>query len=571
MPQPAILVVDDDPGVRKTLEVTLTRRGWTVVLAESMARGLARARKTPFDLIFCDIMLGDGNGLDLVKTLHREGCPAAIIMMTGNPALKTAQEAIRQGAFDYLEKPTVPAAVVRTAESALRHKGLQDEKESLRRNLEAVFHSVASALVTVSADGQFLAVNEAAETICGWTLEQRGKIFPGKRSFCGLGCRELWEEAAATKQPLSRNDHACRRRNRPEQIVHLKAAPLRGGDGIVSGAVLAVEDATRLVSLERDLNARRGFHRMIGASSAMQEIYRLIEDLSDVDTTVLIVGESGSGKELAAEAVHYQGVRAEGPLVKINCSALPETLLESELFGHVKGAFTGAVNDKEGRFQRAEGGTLFLDEIGDISPLMQVKLLRVLQEKSYERVGESTPRQANVRLIAATNRDLGAMTAQGTFREDLLYRLKVVQIRMPPLRERMEDLPLLCDFFIKRFSDRFSKSIKGLSEATMRSFMGHVWPGNVRELEHALEHAFVVCRDRTINAGDLPSDFGRPLASSAPATRLPSFNPLSPASEREAILTALEAENGRREPAAKRLGMSRATFFRRLKKYGISR
>jgi len=238
----------------------------------------------------------------------------------------------------------------------------------------------------------------------------------------------------------------------------------------------------------------------------MQKIFSLIEALASAQTTVLIEGESGTGKELAAEALHSGGERSGKPLVKLNCSALPESLLESELFGHVKGAFTGAVQDRIGRFQKAQGGTIFLDEVGDLSPRIQGQLLRVLQEREFERVGDSTPIQVDVRVIAATNKNLREKVRRGEFREDLYYRLKVVQIHMPPLREKREDIPLLVDHFRRKFNTVFHKGIEALSQDVMKAFLQYAWPGNVRELEHTMEHAFIHCQNTTITLDHLPPD-----------------------------------------------------------------
>ena len=272
------------------------------------------------------------------------------------------------------------------------------------------------------------------------------------------------------------------------------------------GAVLVIRDITLLRDLERELRERHQFQNIIGRSKKMQDTYRLLEDLANLETTVLITGESGTGKELVARALHYSGQRAFKPFVTVSCSALAESLLESELFGHVRGAFTGAIRDKQGRFQAANGGTILLDEIGDISPLIQLKLLRVLQEKEIERVGESTPQKVDVRVIACTNKDLKEKVRRGEFRQDLYYRLKVVEVSLPPLRDRLEDLPLLVDHFCHSFNERFKKNIEGISNEVLGKFMDYPWPGNVRELEHVMEHAFVLCHGGVITLEHLPSE-----------------------------------------------------------------
>ncbi len=295
----------------------------------------------------------------------------------------------------------------------------------------------------------------------------------------------------------------------------------------------------------------------------MQEIYSLIENLADVQTTVLITGESGTGKELAAEALHYKGIRSHKPLVKVNCSALSEGLLESELFGHVKGAFTGAVKDKLGRFQRADKGTIFLDEIGDISPRIQLRLLRVLQGMEFERVGDSTPVKVDVRVIAATNQDLSAKIRRGDFREDLFYRLKVVEINVPPLRERQEDILFLIDHFVEKFNKKFEKEIKAVSADVQKIFMDYEWPGTVRELEHTLEHAFILCRHNTITMDHLPAHF---QTSSIVKTRVHRHEE---GDETRKILQALEKTGGNKAKAARLLGFDRKTLYRKIEKLNI--
>ncbi|MDA8077926.1 MAG: sigma-54 dependent transcriptional regulator [Nitrospiraceae bacterium] len=305
---------------------------------------------------------------------------------------------------------------------------------------------------------------------------------------------------------------------------------------------------------------RTHYFSLIGKSPAIQRIYSFLEALADVQTTVLITGESGTGKELVAQALHYGGSRAGKPLVKVNCAGLTESLLESELFGHVKGAFTGAIRDKIGRFQRADGGTIFLDEIGDITPQMQMRLLRVLQEREFERVGDSTPVHVDVRVVVATNNNLPDKVRQGKFREDLYYRLKVVELSLPPLRERREDIPLLTEHFIRKFNARFNREIEDVSPDVMGMFMEYGWPGNVRELEHQLEHAFIHCRGQQITVADLPHDMTHCL-------HTPVHRGSGLTEERTAVLHALEKSFWNKTRAAGILGVSRRTIYRKIKEY----
>ena len=348
------------------------------------------------------------------------------------------------------------------------------------------------------------------------------------------------------------------------------------------------------------------FEGMVAKSAEMHRIFRLIDLLHDNDATVLITGESGTGKELVARALHARSHRSGGPFVAVNCGALPADLLESELFGHVRGAFTGALRDRPGRFEMAEGGTLFLDEIGDLPPQLQVKLLRVLQERTFERVGEGTPRTADVRVLAATNIDLHDAVARRRFRDDLFYRLRVVPIEIPPLRQRPQDLGLLIRFLLRRIGRERGRSLR-LSPAATRVLLAYPWPGNVRELENALEYATAVCEGQTVHVQDLPTELGTgawsgavpsataeslqagptrdwllpglpPSNVAAPPTRAPTEpvsaadgSPLSPVERSEAsrILQALEQTGYRRADAAKLLGISRTTLWRKVKQYRI--
>ncbi|HSH13960.1 MAG TPA: sigma-54 dependent transcriptional regulator, partial [Desulfurivibrionaceae bacterium] len=344
-------------------------------------------------------------------------------------------------------------------------------------------------------------------------------------------------------------------------------------------------DVTQLENLEKP-GRRSHFHRLLGGSPAMQTVYTLIEHVGQVDTAVLITGESGTGKELVAEALHAESMRKEMPLIKVDCTAIAEDLLESELFGHRKGSFTGADRDREGRILQADGGTLFLDEIGDISSRMQLRLLRFLQEKTFHPVGQDRPVKVEVRVIAATNADLKRRVAQGHFREDLYFRLRVVDIVLPPLRERDGDLDLLAAHFVERFSKRIGLGVTGLSDQALAVLRDYAWPGNVRELEHVIERACVLCQGATITtehlprevfqfeAGDLSARFQpgtgtvlvRPGGSFAPY-------PESPVVDGEAeearIVRILRQTAGNKAMAARILGFDRSTLYRKMRGYNL--
>jgi two-component system, NtrC family, response regulator HydG len=326
------------------------------------------------------------------------------------------------------------------------------------------------------------------------------------------------------------------------------------------------------LDLQRQLNERFGFEGVIGNSPLMQAVIARLKQIAPTTATVLIQGESGTGKELVAKALHINSPRRNKPFVPLNCAALSENILESELFGHVKGAFTGADRERKGRFEHAHGGTLFLDEVGDIPLSTQVKLLRVLESGEIVRVGTNEPIKVNVRLISATNRDLSDALAAGSFRQDLFHRLKVVSIKLPSLRDRREDLPLLIDFFLKEFTTSHAKPVKAVSPAARRAFMAHTWPGNVRELKNTIESMVVMDSDGILDVDDLTEDL---QAASVPAGALASggVNLVGKSLEeieKHYILETLRITSGNREEAARLLGIGARTLYRKLKDYGIS-
>ena len=559
-----ILVIDDEEGIRFTFQSFLSKEGHEVVTAEDYDAALKALSSNEFDLIFADIILEKYTGIDILREIKNRNLRCPVIMITGQPDIETAAQSVRLGAFDYVAKPVVKEALLRLTNLALGHKALADEKEKYRRNLEAIFRSVTDAIVTVDNEMRVIEANDATRSICGIDPKEiSGKKIGDCLSGCNKSCIKVLMDTLKGNKTIKEYRVECGQQNRPRQVVVLSSSPLVDSDNRSFGAVLVIRDITRLNALEQELKERYQFHNIIGKSGKMQGVYRLLENLADIETTVLIDGESGTGKELAAEALHYSGVRTSKPLVKVNCSALAENLLESELFGHVKGAFTGAIKDKEGRFEAANRGTIFLDEIGDLSPGLQVKFLRVLQEKEFERVGDTTPIKVDVRVIAATNQDLQEKVRRGEFREDLYYRLKVVKVTLPPLRERPEDIPLLVDHFCKSFNKKLKKNIRGVSDQVLRTFMYYPWPGNVRELMHALEHAYILSQDPVITVDDLPSEIRDYSKSKIPF--LKDKSTLQP----EEIIQALEKTDWNKAKASRLLGVSRQTLYRKIEDYKI--
>ena len=435
---------------------------------------------------------------------------------------------------------------------------------SQRRTLETIFDSVTDGILAVDRQLHLVNLNNAAEVITGWSREDAIGL-PCSSVMRNLAGEErcLLAEALQHDQMLADQPLEIRRPDGEVRSLQITTHALQGPDGHSEGIVAIFRDLTEIQRLRTALRDSHQFERLVGKNHLMVEIYRLIEDIGDSDASVMILGESGTGKELVADAIHRRSYRREGPLVKVNCAALPEGLLESELFGHVKGAFTGAVKDKVGRFELADGGTLFLDEIGDISPDVQVKLLRVLQERAFERVGGTETRQVDVRVIAATHRDLRERMAEGLFREDLYYRLYVVPIEIPPLRDRKEDLPLLVDHFVSRFRSRTGKPISAVAPDALALMMDYDWPGNVRELENAIEHAFVKCHADTLGAEDLPLALVREVRGALVPRAAPGL------SEKDRMRAALDQAGWTRSRAARSLGMHRTTVWRKMKEYGI--
>ena len=560
-----VLVVDDEESIRFTFTHFLQNEGYEVLTAPDLRSAKKILASTRTDLIFLDIILGGDSGLELLKEIKRLGLNCPVVMITGKPTLTNTTEALRYGAFDFLIKPVRKDNLLHATNLAINHKVLLDEKElvtrekeTYRTNLEAIFQSVNDAIMTVDENMRVIDANKHIEAISGIpTKKVIGRFFDDCFTKCGRTCSKAIRDTLNLKTPVRELRLECKHQDRPRQVVVLSSSPLLNHQGTFMGAVVVIRDITRLHDLEEELRERSQFSSIIGRSKKIQNIFKLVEALSDLDTTVLITGESGTGKELIANALHYSGKRTNKPFIKVNCAALAENLLESELFGHVKGAFTGAIKDKQGRFELAKDGSILLDEIGDIPPRIQVKLLRVLEEKTYERVGDAVPRKVEARLIASTNRSLRERVRNGEFREDLYYRLNVVEIEIPPLRERTEDMPLLVEHFCTMFEKTFNKKIEGVSEEVLEIFTHYPWPGNIRELEHVIEHAFVLCNDRLIRPEHLPpymSLRAREAHSTAPDREFP-----------QTILNILDKTDWNISKTARDLGMSRPTLYKKIR------
>jgi len=450
--KPKILVVDDEESHRIMLRAVLTEEGYRVTEAADGTEAIRAVEKEAFDIILLDIRMTNMDGIEALSEIRKISPLVPVLIMTAYASVKTAVEALKAGAFDYMTKPLDIEEVKILIEKALEH-------------------------------------------------------------------------------------------------YHLRAENL---------------------TLKERLGDRFDFSRIIGRSGKMKILLDTLAMVAPSDATVLIMGESGTGKEVAANAIHHNSPRAGQPFIKVSCAALPETLLESELFGHEKGAFTGAVSRREGRFQLAHRGTIFLDEVGEMSPAIQTKLLRVLQEKEFEPIGSARTIKVDIRVIAATNKDLAKEVRDGRFREDLYYRLNVVPITMPPLRERKEDIPPLADHFLAIFREKNRKPLKGISGKALDLLVRYDWPGNIRELENSIERAVIMTKEEMITPIDFPPQIQMLSGEEEKGGFAIPYGISLEAMERQLIVKTLAETGGHRTRASEILGINRRTLQNKLKEYGIN-
>ncbi len=451
MSKGSLLLVDDDRQVLESMADWLRQQGYQLDVAAGFAAALAALEKKSYDVALLDIRLADGDGFDLLAQCRQRYPHTSVILITGYGTAETAVEAIRAGAFDLLTKPLIDQELETAIERALTQRGVLEENENLRAQLDARF----------------------------------------------------------------------------------------------------------------------GMENVVGHDRRMLKVFDVVECVADTKATVLISGESGTGKSLIARAIHRRSGRANRPFVEVACGALPETLLESELFGHVAGAFTGATGDKMGKFLQADGGTIFLDEIGTASPSMQVKLLRVLQELQFEPVGGNKTHHVDVRVILATNEDLAEAVAEGRFRQDLFYRINVINLELPPLRERLADIPLLAQHFLAEVCQEAGRPMRGFSPEALSALQRYQWPGNVRELQNVIERAVLLGKSEVIHTDDLP----RQIAAVAPMHVEPlgarTLKQALEGPERQIILEVLESNGWNRFATADALGINRTTLYKKMKRLGL--
>ena len=440
--------------------------------------------------------------------------------------------------------------------------------------VDLILDNITDGVFTVDSKFRITYFNRAAEEITGFTAEDaRGRLCNEvfRTPICNQDCP--LRRSLRTGRPVKNFEIDILTRAGKRQAISICTAPLIDSTGAFLGGVETFRDLTTIKTLQKEISGKFVFQDIVSKNQKMRQIFETLPNIAQSDATVLIQGRSGTGKELFAKAIHALSPRASQPLIKVNCGALPETLLESELFGHVKGAFTDARHDRIGRFRAAEGGTIFLDEVGDTPLAVQVKLLRVLQHREFEPLGSEQTVHADVRVITATNQNLEQLVREGRFREDLFYRLNVILIQVPELRERMDDVPLLADYFLERLNHRIGRNIKGLTESAMSRLLQHPYPGNVRELENIIERAYIVCPGPFIERDDLPAAIRQGASAEVDDEQRGevqrTWKKEIASAERARLLDCLKRNFWNIPRAAREMGVHRTTLWRKVKRLGI--
>lgn len=574
VPQRSILIVEDEGLVAKDVQNRLISQGYGISgWVISGEEAIVEVEKTSPDLVLMDIHLkGAVDGIEAAEQI-RIKYDIPVIFVTALADDETLERAKATGPFGFIIKPFSERNLHSTIEIALYKHELDRSLRDQKAFLSAVFEGVPCSIVVVGPDQRIRMVNTEFVDAFGVTQAESFNSCVGDVLGCSTalespdrcgtldgcdGCKihlatKTAIDGGSTRKVRCRIDARDDRYSRRLTIQLSSASLHHRGEEL---AILILEDITELTGLRELLTAEKSFAGIVGATPAMVEIFSVIREIADLNVPAMVLGESGTGKELVAGAIHSQGSRSRKPFVPVNCGAIPDGLLESELFGHVRGAFTGAVRERKGRFQLAHGGTIFLDEIGDLSPAMQVKLLRVLQEGTFEQVGGEKTITVDVRVVCATNKDLLHEVDVGNFREDLYYRLCVVPITLPPLRDRIEDLPLIAEFIIEKESAITGGRQASLSQDALKVFLAYPWPGNIRELQNAIRYAFIKCGGGEILPAHLPPSFRRVVAEVMPPKRARKSLTV------EAVAEALEETGGNRSRAAIVLDVSRATLYR---------
>ncbi|MBI2423198.1 MAG: sigma 54-interacting transcriptional regulator [Candidatus Hydrogenedentes bacterium] len=557
-----ILLIDDDRAdyvlTRDYLEESLAGRVH-LTWKSSYEEGLQAAQQLSSDLILMDYRLGERDGLALLQELRTLHITTPTVMLTAVGERAVDEQALEAGAADYLTKGDLtPAMLERTIRYTLARHQLKLEAERSRNDLLSILDLLRIGTAMTDEQGLLTFASEAVEGLTG----KRRKVLLGKPWYDALPLNG--HDKAALMDSM--HQPAAQRSRLPVHWESARGTPywleidVQDDPRNPHRHIFSIYDVSNVHGLRRLLDKKAHFADLIGKCDMMQRIYQQIQDLAAFDTTVMIEGDTGTGKELVARAVHYTSHRKDKPFIAVNCAGLTDSLLASQLFGHRRGAFTGAVDDHKGFFEAAEGGTIFLDEIADVPPNVQTSLLRVLQEREIVRVGDSTPRKINVRVLTATNRDLSREVMAERFRADLLYRIRVARITLPPLRQRREDIPMLIDWFLRNFEASSQKRVNGVDQRALTAIMDYPWPGNVRELQHAIEAAAIRCRGTQITPEDLPPEItGAPVI-----LNIVNHGGDYQLREHERIIEAINNAGGNRAKAARHLGISRTTLYRKL-------
>jgi len=562
MTEPAarILIVEDEQIVAVDIETQLERLGYRVVgTAASGEEACAKAAELEPDLVLMDVQIeGPTDGIEVARRI-RESRPVPVVFLTAFTDVETLQRAKRVEPYGYIVKPFDQRDLEAAIQIAL-HKGAADRRlRESHEDLRTILDAQRAGTVMLDAEGRISFASRAARSmaeaagaeVVGRPLTDLLPLVPDQVAALEVMCGRRAEDRG--KLPVVLEGEGPRPRHLEIEVVDDPR-----GEG---GRILFLYDVSPIFDLRRQLDEHAAFQNILGKSKPMRQVFQLIEDVARVDSTVLIEGETGTGKELVARAIHQLSPRRGGPFLPLNCAGLSEELAASQLFGHRRGSFTGAVDDQQGLFEAAGGGTLFLDEIGELPLRVQTTLLRVLEENTVLRLGETKPRPVDVRVLVATHRDLAREAAEERFRQDLLYRIRVARVRLPALRDRREDLPILVRAFLADHRAAMGKQVDAISNAAMAVLMDYGWPGNVRELRNGLEFAVIRARGSVLELEDLPPE----LLELGPATDADELGP----DEADRVMAALKRTRGNRTRAATLLGISRATLYRRLRELGI--
>jgi DNA-binding NtrC family response regulator len=593
-----ILIVDDEPGIVEVLRFRLSAEGYENIRTTSdptEAVGIYREYRP--DLVFCDLRMPRMDGFQVIEALSREEESGylPLLVMTAAYDDDSRLRAFSLGAKDFISKPlNFPEVAVRMRnllQVRLLYNRLAESNTGLRhvtRRLQAVLDSTGDAIAMYDTSERLVFANQPYRDVFEMhDFLNEPRTAQEVRAYIKEHFQEAEMFATADAEvfadPTATVEDVVELRGSERRLLYRAKTPVREGDEVLGQLVLyrdaskdaEIEEAkAEVLRLRAVLAEDLAFDSIIGQSPAMREMFVLMRQAKDSDITILIQGESGTGKELVARAIHYQSNRSKGPFVAVNAAAIPDMLIESELFGHERGAFTGATDKRAGRFEQAEGGTIFLDEIGEMDVQLQTKLLRVLQEREISRVGGAATIPVDVRVLVATNQDLDTAVSEGRFREDLFYRIAAFPVGVPALRKRREDVPLLVAHFLAKYAEQSNRPARSVSPGALQRLVDHDWPGNVRELENAIQRAVLLEQSDTIDAGALPAALlgDRPRMSAVVADTPSSPDEIVPLDtlERRAIMAALQATKNNVTQTAQALGINRATLYRKLKRYGLA-